>query len=258
MNRDREFSEDPLDDSRIDFDPRLAESMEHRLRQMRPIVPEIDLEALVDKAQLPDPSSTMPSAVEVRCAGPRSLAADRMPARSMRHVLTLAGTWLCGVAMGALAMFVVQRNAFSVVDATGTDQVQIEQRVDPSATPRRDNPVLPKSASQLAADQGEQSRELPATMPTLRGREVSFARGRSLPEDGHSGELWRTGMLLREGVDSLGIRSDGVPSAAVVMDSQHDEHNGPASALRSDAERPAPTRDRLLRELLRDRAGGVF
>lgn len=66
-------------------------------------------------------------------------------------------------------------------------------------------------------------------------------------------------MLLGEGVESLGIQSGGSPStSAVVMDSQYDERNGAASALRSDAERPEPTRDQLLRELLRDRAEGVF
>jgi hypothetical protein len=259
MNRDREFSDDPLDGSRIDFDSRLAEAMEHRLRQMRPIEPEIDLEALVDKTQLPDPSGIMPSAADVRCAEPEVSAADRMPARSTRHVLTLAGTWLCGVAMGALAMFAVQRRAFSVVDATGADQVPIEQRIDPSATPLRHEPDLPKSAAQLAADQGDRSGDLPTTVSTLRGRDVPFTRGRSLPEDGPSGEMWRTGMLLRDGVDSFGIPWSGAPSTSVVaMDSQYDERNATASELRSDAERPAPTRDRLLRELLRDRAEGVF
>jgi hypothetical protein len=259
MNRDREFSDDPLDGSRIDFDPRLAEAMEHRLRQMRPIEPEIDLEALMDMAQMPNPSNLMPSAADIRCAGPEMSAADRMPARSTRHVLTLAGTWLCGVAMGALAMFAVQRSAFSVVDATGTDQVQMEQRNDPSATPLRHEPDLPKSAAQLAADQGDRRRDLPTTVPTLRERDVPSTRGRTLPDDGRSGEMWRTGMLLRDGVDSLGIRSGGGPSTtAVVKDSQYDERNATPSALRSDAERPAPTRDRLLREMLRDRAEGVF
>jgi hypothetical protein len=156
-------------------------------------------------------------------------------------------------------MFAVQRSAFSLVDATATDEIQIEQRVDPSATPLRHEPDLPKSAAQLAADQGDRSRDLPMTVPTLRGRDVSLTRWRALPDDGHSGELWRTGMLLRDGVDSLGIRSGEVPSTSVVaMDAQDDERNGAASELRSDAERPEPTRDQLLRELLRDRSGGVF
>ena len=259
MNRDHEFSDDPLDDNRIDFDPHLAEAMEHRLRQMRPIVPEIDLEALVDKAQLPDSSGMMPSAADARCAGPEMSAAQRIPVRSTRHLLTLAGTWLCGVAVGALAMFAVQRSAFSVVEAKGTDEVQMERRNVPSATPPRHEPDLPKSAAQLAADQGDRSRDLPTNVPTLRGRDASWTRGRTLPEDGHSGEMWRTGMLLRDGVDSLGIRSGGVPATSTVaMDSQYDERNATASEMRSDAERPAPTRDRLLRELLRDRSEGVF
>jgi hypothetical protein len=252
MNREDESPTDPT------FEPDAPEArerldeIERRLKAARPRPPRLDVAALQRLARQ--------AAVDTPVESPTAVAIRRRPPgggrRPYRRIAIISGSWACGAIAGALVMFILTSRAAPSADATN-DMARHEAAPPASAT--RDRNTAPD------ADEKVDRRDGPPPVEKVETLDADAAALAMIldPFGSEDSACWPEGPALWAGMHLGQYSGDWSKFAGRAADAagkpREDDEGWRSEAPKGRKPYPDPapsiTRERLMRELLRETPG---
>jgi hypothetical protein len=241
------------DSGRVEEHGRLAE-IERRLKAARPRPPSLDLVALL---QIANGGEVEPEEVD-RVDGVDRMCVER-PTRAHGFWTAVAGSWICGVAVGVLVTLMLVNRPAAVVapmDSIVRGEVQVlESAEEPELVAGK---PVPEADEEIELDQTPVAPVLPSEQ---RARDNVLLATIADSHGGWQSAAWMDGSVLRAGM--LHRRTAGEPrdTAPVTQDTPEQNRDKavspqPKSKRTLDPEPPAAaSRGQLLERLLREAAG---
>lgn len=231
---------------------RLAE-IERRLKATRPRPPSLDLAALQQIASGGDVERTS----RRRADGADRIRVER-PTRAHGWWTALAGSWICGVAVGVLVTLMLVSRPAAVVDlADSVVRQDVRAPAPAEESEAVEETVLPEGNEEIEEDPPP---VVPAPAPQRRMLDDTLMAMIAGPRDGWHSDAWMDGSVLRAGMlyrRPTGELRDSAREAWHMDKPKLDRTNPgqPAAKPTIDFEPSAPiTRGQLMEELMSEAA----
>lgn len=260
MKPEHASPDDPLDNASDSLDSQRLADIERQLRQARPVAPQLDPAAIERLAREASVLTTPAAGVEEPLVVPKQ-AHEYEHVRRARSYGAIAGSWICGALVGAVAMFLYQGRSpvdrappaqptTIAVDATGAEPM------DPPATSDR---VRHRRGADMAAVASNARADRPEFAWLVSPELVDMYRHGNF-RLGRTPSTWRVGMCL-PGMVAASQHSDDAlheehPPCSPVIPSP--EFTTPREHRRDFEPAPAITREQMLRELMSQMSGPVL
>jgi len=259
MNPENRMPDDSSEHRPIGPDAQRKAETERLLRLAHPVPPQFDLAAIERLARGVALAADAPGSIDHRPAR-EQVSPQRDYARAHRRYTMTAGAWVCGVVVGAVAMFLYQGRAIPSIAPARPSGVAVQDLGDvasrPGAAPRADSPVLESNSVQAVASRETVRRARDESwLPDVESFDLFTDVG---PRGRATATMWSIGMCLVGGAAASepgGAWADAA-DPAMQSDSPNSRANPPRETERDSDPKPPSTRSQLLRDLMNEHMQG--